>query len=211
MKKYTMVVSSAVDRSLFPRNYAAKTVKATSTSVSDSSRAFASTEPYSGYCCQTKERFSTRKCVVVVLIFIFCMQFLFNSAIYVALFFGSKGSELNDLPQLSSVSKVASYSPFSFSGCLIFKDDIRILPEWLAYHYTVMPLRRLVVTIDPLSIVSPEPIFEKFRELGMDITVWDDIDFNEGAKDWWAIGCASSVLFGCELPFLRHFSAGSTL
>ena len=102
-------------------------------------------------------------------------------------FFGSKEShDSNNIPQLSSsVSKVAPYSPYSFSACLVFKDQIRILPEWLAYHYTVMPLRRLIVMIDPLSIVSPEPIFKNFRELGMDITVWDDIDFNEGATKWW--------------------------
>ena len=74
---------------------------------------------------------------------------------------------------------------FPFAACLIVKDDNTILPEWLAYHYTVMPLRHLIVAIDPLSITSPMPILDKFRELGMDITVWDDRDFNSNARVWY--------------------------
>jgi hypothetical protein len=61
---------------------------------------------------------------------------------------------------------------FYFSACLLIRDDKRILPEWLAYHYRVMPLRHSIVAVDPHSVTSPEPILDKFRELGMDITVW---------------------------------------
>ena len=28
--------------------------------------------------------------------------------------------------------------PFTFGACLLIKDDNQILPEWLAYHYTVL-------------------------------------------------------------------------
>lgn len=78
----------------------------------------------------------------------------------------------------SSVANKKDY-PFTFSACLLVKDDIRILPEWLAYHYTVMPLRQLIVAIDPLSLTSPRYILEKFvKELpGMNITIWEDDDF----------------------------------
>jgi len=85
----------------------------------------------------------------------------------------------------SKINKLKEDEHFSFAACLIVKDDNQILPEWLAYHYTVMPLRHLIVAIDPLSITSPKPIFEKFRELGMDITVWDDRDFNINARVWY--------------------------
>ena len=61
--------------------------------------------------------------------------------------------------------------PFTFSACLLVKDDNQLLPEWLAYHYTVMPLRRLIVGVDPLSLTRVEPILDKYRELGMDIDV----------------------------------------
>lgn len=79
---------------------------------------------------------------------------------------------------------------FPFAACLIVKDDNPILPEWLAYHYTVMPLRYLIVAIDPLSITSPMPILDKFRELGMDITVWHDRDFNRNARVWYRAAAA---------------------
>lgn len=71
-------------------------------------------------------------------------------------------------------------TPFSFSACLLIKDDNVLLPEWLAYHYTFLPLRRLIVAVDPLSHTTPEPIFEKYRSIGMNITVWT----NESTY-WW--------------------------
>jgi len=40
---------------------------------------------------------------------------------------------------------------FPFSACLIIKDDNIILSEWLAYHYTILPLRRLIVGVDVMS------------------------------------------------------------
>jgi hypothetical protein len=61
--------------------------------------------------------------------------------------------------------------PFTFSACLLVKDDNQLLPEWLAYHYTIMPLRRLIVGVDPLSLTRVEPILDKYRELGMEIDV----------------------------------------
>ena len=61
--------------------------------------------------------------------------------------------------------------PFTYAGCLYIKDDNQLLPEWLAYHYTVMPLRHLVIGVDPLSYTRVEPIVEKFRSIGMKIMV----------------------------------------
>eukprot|EP00980_Cylindrotheca_fusiformis_P015281 scaffold4247_cov66-Cylindrotheca_fusiformis.AAC.22 len=53
--------------------------------------------------------------------------------------------------------------PFEFAGCLMTRDDNVPLPEWLAYHYTVLPLRYLIVSIDPRSVTSPEGIFDLYR------------------------------------------------
>jgi hypothetical protein len=39
----------------------------------------------------------------------------------------------------------------------------------LAYHYTVLPLRHLIVAADPLSITSPASILDKYRSIGMTI------------------------------------------
>ena len=62
--------------------------------------------------------------------------------------------------------------PFAWSSCLIIKDSNIILPEWLAYHYTVLPLRRLVVAVDPSSSDDPQSIFDLYEKIGMNITVW---------------------------------------
>jgi len=41
-----------------------------------------------------------------------------------------------------------------FSGCLLIKDMNHLLPEWLAYHYTVLPMHRLILAVDPVSVFS---------------------------------------------------------
>ena len=39
----------------------------------------------------------------------------------------------------------------SIAACLYIMDDTIRLTEWLAYHYTVLPLSHLMVTVDPAS------------------------------------------------------------
>ena len=67
--------------------------------------------------------------------------------------------------------------PFSFSACLLIKDGNIILPEWLAYHYTFLPLRRLIVGVDPLSLTDPKPILDLYESIGMNVTTWVDDSF----------------------------------
>jgi len=79
---------------------------------------------------------------------------------------------------------------FSWSACLLIKDNNIILPEWLAYHYTVLPLRRLVVAIDPASNTDPSPILTLYESIGMNITIWDEGEYwvngqrDHEKKDW---------------------------
>lgn len=47
----------------------------------------------------------------------------------------------------------------------------------LAYHYHVLPLRYLIVTIDPRSKTSPTAILNKYRRLGLYVEEWDDFKF----------------------------------
>jgi hypothetical protein len=51
----------------------------------------------------------------------------------------------------------------SFSACLLTMDDNHFLIEWLAYHYHTLPLRHLIVAVDPRSKTSPSHIFDKWR------------------------------------------------
>jgi hypothetical protein len=40
----------------------------------------------------------------------------------------------------------------TMASCLLVNDDTVKLTEWLAYHYTVLPLSHLIVAIDPSSL-----------------------------------------------------------
>jgi hypothetical protein len=69
----------------------------------------------------------------------------------------------------------------SFSTCLLVMDENFRLYEWLAYHYHVLPLRYVVIAVDPRSALNPEPVLDLFRdELNMTIITWTDSDF----VDW---------------------------
>lgn len=64
-----------------------------------------------------------------------------------------------------------------FSACLLVMDDNPRLAEWLAYHYHVLPLRYLIVAVDPRSQTSPTFFFNRWRRLGMVVEEWTDHDF----------------------------------
>ena len=107
--------------------------------------------------------------IVVLLAFI-----QFSSLIQVTKSTIDKNSNDDAMPILpSSIS-------FPFSACLIIKDDNIILPEWLAYHYTVLPLRRLIVGVDLMSYTDPAPILHAFEDnTGMDVSIWKN-------DTWWS-------------------------
>ena len=78
-----------------------------------------------------------------------------------------------------------SGEPYDFAACLLMKDDNVILPEWLAYHYQVLPLRHLIIGLDPFSLTSPNKIVEEYRKEGMDITIWNEDNFIFNGKNRW--------------------------
>jgi len=63
-----------------------------------------------------------------------------------------------------------------FSACLLVNDENPRLPEWLAYHYHTLPLRSLIVTVDPASRSSPKEILDRWKSF-MDVTIWEEKDF----------------------------------
>lgn len=87
-----------------------------------------------------------------------------------------------DVRGLESQQKADENYPWTFSACLLIKDQNMLLPEWLAFHYTVLPLRRLIVGIDPHSITDPEPILDLYSSIGMNITIWRNE--SEYWQDW---------------------------
>jgi hypothetical protein len=115
----------------------------------------------------------------VFLLLIGCTLLLLNMR-YLSLY-----STIPETTSARNPKPVLSDHPFQFAACLILKDGNQILPEWLAYHYTVLPLQHLIVAVDPFSVTSPEPILEKFREIGMNITIWTDKDYFPKNVTYW--------------------------
>eukprot|EP00980_Cylindrotheca_fusiformis_P014850 scaffold4050_cov55-Cylindrotheca_fusiformis.AAC.2 len=64
----------------------------------------------------------------------------------------------------------------AFSACLIWMDDNHRLPEWLSYHYFTMPLRNLIIAVDPHSNDQLPKIQKEWFSL-MNITIWHDHDY----------------------------------
>ena len=92
-----------------------------------------------------------------------------------------KQQQKQNQPRLKKENKGNGNHPKegSFSACLIVMDDNAHLIEWLAYHHQTLPLRRLIVAVDPRSQTSPTEILDRWRgDRGlMDITEWSDVDF----------------------------------
>lgn len=65
----------------------------------------------------------------------------------------------------------------SFAACVVLQNEHenQYLTEWIAYHYHVLPLRRLIVWRDPLSETSPDDILDKWKHR-VNITLWDHTD-----------------------------------
>jgi hypothetical protein len=73
-----------------------------------------------------------------------------------------------------------------FGDCLLIKYDNHYLVEWLAYHYHVLPLRHLIVGVDPSSRTSPTQILDRYRDRGLikisevtDSDFWPKAEFEE--------------------------------
>jgi hypothetical protein len=68
------------------------------------------------------------------------------------------------------------------AACLIIMDDNHFLTEFIAYHYLFLPLRRLIVAIDPKSKTSPVPILNRWKDR-INITIWHDQDYFHPPQD----------------------------
>jgi hypothetical protein len=71
----------------------------------------------------------------------------------------------------------------TFSACLLVMDDNHFLIEWLAYHYHFLPLRYVVIAVDPRSRTSPKHVLDRWSNGSesdnrmMTIARWSDRHF----------------------------------
>jgi hypothetical protein len=86
--------------------------------------------------------------------------------------------EIINVPQERTIFQTGEEPDNTFAACLLIMDDNHVLIEWLAYHYDMLPLRRLIVAVDPASQTSPSKILDRYRDRAlMNITEWGDDDF----------------------------------
>lgn len=113
-----------------------------------------------------------------------------------------------DTPTSTSAKNDVSLKTDSFAGCLLTMDDYYRLSEFLAYHYHVLPLRYLVVAVDPNSKTDPNPIFERFRSrLNMTIVVWNDTDVAGGDPFFLAKMALPNVTSGSTNVTLKDYTS----
>jgi hypothetical protein len=68
----------------------------------------------------------------------------------------------------------------TLSSCLMVMDDNHRLTEWIAYHYTVMNLRHLVILSDPRSRFSPTDMLAKWKPY-VTIEEWTEADYMDAS------------------------------
>lgn len=99
----------------------------------------------------------------------------------------------SDLTAASIVSPAATTSDGGVKGvaaCLLVLDDSIRLTEWIAYHYTVMPLSSLIVALDPnnsaRSAARILALQDRWRTFGVNITLWYNDSFVErdDIREW---------------------------
>lgn len=66
-------------------------------------------------------------------------------------------------------SNATSNNRDTFGACLMFKDDMDLLPEWLAYHYTILPLRHLILGVDIGNEQDPRQYLEQWGKASLEL------------------------------------------
>ena len=121
----------------------------------------------------------------LVVILLVCIALCISFSIYIHNQL-LQSSSTNDtsakyLKPTSSANKKHNNNHRGLSACLLVNDENPRLPEWLAYHYHILPLRSLIIAIDPSSRLSPDTILKRWTndhtELGLDIQLWNDVDY----------------------------------
>ena len=130
---------------------------------------------------------STSKRRRVNLRYILCVV-VFLGALWYSWWFSRIISQLTSPAHAHSVSPpdslshetAASPKHNGMSSCLLVMDDNHFLIEWIAMHYHVLPLRYLVIAVDPRSQTSPDSILDRWTSphyTDLTIVRWNDSDY----------------------------------
>ncbi len=65
-------------------------------------------------------------------------------------------------------------------ACMIVKDDNHMLAQWLAYHYTTLPLRHVIIAADENSTQDPMDVLSLWNGTDLQYQVWYPKDYVDG-------------------------------
>lgn len=82
-------------------------------------------------------------------------------------------------PRPSSSPYSSHFSPLeplqkneSFGACLMIKEDNDLLYEWLAYHFTRLPLRYVYVGSDEGNLQNPNDVLNRWKFANTGLQYW---------------------------------------
>ena len=84
-------------------------------------------------------------------------------------------SDNSSSPLTNSTNKTEA---IGIGACLMFKDDNVLLQEWIAYHYTVLPLRYLVIGIDVGNQEDPNDVLRRWTNLDLHFVILNANEFD---------------------------------
>lgn len=65
-------------------------------------------------------------------------------------------------------------------ACIFVRNDNHLLAEWIAYHYTVLPLRHLIVGVDENATDDPKDILMRWKGTELRYEIWQPQNYTEG-------------------------------
>jgi Glycosyl transferase family 2 len=96
-----------------------------------------------------------------------------------------------------------------FGACIMVKDDNDLLYEWLAYHYTTLPLTMVVVGSDINNTQDPAIVLQKWTRVGIeDFRYWilDSNDFINRHGSYYKAFDAAFASSNISAEALRNFN-----
>lgn len=91
----------------------------------------------------------------------------------VSIFFWTTPSRGLEPSHLHSRTRTTVSPQLTMSSCMLIMDDNHWLIEWLAYHWTTLNLRHLILAVDPRSQTSPVPILDRWKGR-INVEIWND-------------------------------------
>jgi len=91
-----------------------------------------------------------------------------------------------DMPRMLPPPPHFKYQEPAFAACMLVLDDTIRLNEWVAYHFTELPLSSLIIGLDPKSSMSSiaeiHSMSHRWNPYGLNITVWPTNPFPKTYK-----------------------------